>query len=229
MKKIDHKIQIKLSIMIMIIFVIVIFGINFAPWVIEKVKQPEDLREYLRSIGGLGFLMYILLQAVHVLLVVIPGDLFNICGGYIYGIPLGFILSMIGIMLGTVCAFYISRLLGYEFISKVIPKEKIEKISNILNSTKGMIGMLIICLIPVIPKDLMMYIAGLTPIKSSKLFLVYAVSRIPGTLLWVSVGAQVYEKNIMGISITLIGLVIVIVVGILLQSMYKKKQIKVKV
>jgi uncharacterized membrane protein YdjX (TVP38/TMEM64 family) len=171
-KKIDKKIKIKLIILILIILGIAIFGISSAPWVIEKVKQPESLREYLRSLGNLGFLMYTLLQVVHVLLVVIPGDLFNICGGFIYGIPLGFLLSMIGLMIGTVCAFYISRLLGYEFVSKIIPKEKIDKISNTLNSTKGTVGMLVICLIPLIPKDLMMYIAGITPIKASKLFFI---------------------------------------------------------
>ncbi|MDT8717011.1 TVP38/TMEM64 family protein [Clostridium sp. 19966] len=223
-EKIDHKIKIKLVVMIIIISGIVILGINFAPWIIEKVKKPEALREYLRSFGGLGFLMYILLQAVHVLLVVIPGDIFNVCGGFIYGIPLGFLLSMVGLMLGTVCAFYISRLFGYEFISRFIPKDKIDKIEKILNSTKGMLGMLIICLIPVIPKDLMMYIAGLTPIKASKLFFVYGLSRIPGTLIWVSVGAQVYDKNILGIIITLIGLILLISTGLLLQNRYKRKQ-----
>lgn len=225
-KKIDNKIKIKLAILFFVILGIVVFGINFAPWVIEKVKQPEALREYLRSFGKLGFLMYVLLQAVHVLLVVIPGDLFNICGGFIYGIPLGFILSMIGLMLGTICAFYISRFLGYEFISKIIPKEKIEKISDILNSTKGIIGMLVICLIPVIPKDLMMYIAGLTPIKASRLFLVYALSRIPGTLIWVSVGAQVYNKDLKGIIIMLIVLALLIMSGLILQTKFKKTQSK---
>ena len=223
-KKIDLKIKIKLAIMIMIILVIVVFAINFAPLIIEKVKQPEVLREYMRSFGGWGFLMYVLLQAAHVLLVVIPGDILNVCGGYIYDVPLGFLLSMIGIMLGTVCAFYISRLLGYEFISKIIPKDKIDKINNILNSTKGMIGMLIICLIPGIPKDLMMYVAGLTPVKASKLFFVYGLSRIPGTLIWVSVGAQVYDKNVMEIIITLIGLALLIVVGIILHNIHKRRQ-----
>jgi len=223
-KKTNVKTKIKFIIMILIILGIVVFGINFAPWVIEKVKHPEALRQYLRSFGGLGFLMYILLQAVHVLLVVIPGDLFNICGGFIYDIPLGFLLSMIGIMLGTVCAFYISRLFGYEFISKIIPKEKIDKISNILNSTKGMIGMLIICLIPVIPKDLMMYVAGLTPIKASRLFIVYAISRIPGTLIWVSVGAQAYNKNLKGIIVILIVMALLLISAILLQNKYKKTE-----
>ena len=84
--------------------------------------------------------------------------------------------------------------------------------------------MLIICLIPVIPKDLMMYIAGLTPIKASKLFFIYGLSQIPGMLIWVSVGAQVYDKNILGIVITLISLVILISTGLLLQNKYKRKQ-----
>jgi uncharacterized membrane protein YdjX (TVP38/TMEM64 family) len=223
-KQLDKKSKFKLVGLIVLLIAITFFGITFIPWILEKVKQPEALRDYLRSFGSFGFLMYILLQAVHVLLVVIPGDLFNICGGFIYDIPLGFVLSMIGIMLGTVCAFYISRLLGYEIISKIIPKEKIEKISTILDSSKGTIGMLIICLIPGIPKDLMMYIAGLTPIKASKLFTIYALSRIPGTLIWVSVGAQVYNQNQKGIVITLVGLAILIVSGFILQRMYKGPQ-----
>jgi len=117
-KKIDKKIKIKLAILISLILLIVVFGINFAPWIIAKVKQPEVLRGYLRSFGSGGFIIYVLLQAAHVIVVVIPGDIFNVCGGYIYGVPLGFLLSIIGIMLGTVCVFYISRLLGYGFINK---------------------------------------------------------------------------------------------------------------
>lgn len=51
-EKIDHKIKIKLVVMIIIISGIVILGINFAPWIIEKVKKPEALREYLRSLAA---------------------------------------------------------------------------------------------------------------------------------------------------------------------------------
>ncbi len=219
--EIDPKIKLKVLGLILTVLALGALAGCFAPWIIEKVKQPEVLRDYLRSFEGLGILFYVLLQAVHVLIVVIPGDLFNVCGGYIYGIPLGFVLSMTGIMIGTVCAFYISRLLGFEFISKIVPKDKIDKISSVLNSTKGMLGMLIVCLIPGIPKDLMIYVAGLSPVNASKLFLVYGVSRIPGTLIWVSVGAQVYERNAMEIAFTLIGTVLIASAVIILQNKYK--------
>ena len=86
--------------------------------------------------------------------------------------------------------------------------------------------MLVICLIPVIPKDIMMYVAGLTPIKPSRLFFIYAISRIPGTLIWVSVGAKASEGNIMGIVITLMSLAILVTSSIILQKKFENKKIK---
>ncbi len=194
-----------------------ILGIEFAPWLMDRVQNPEDLRDYLRSYGSLGLIVFVLMQATHVLLIVIPGDLLNICGGYIYGVPLGFALSLTGTMLGTVCAFNISRYLGSELLSKVIPAAKIDRLSHLLNSTKGVIGILIICLIPGIPKDLMIYVAGLTPIKAVKLFTVYGLSRIPGTLIWVSVGSQLYSQNTTGIVMTSIGIMLLAALGIVMK------------
>lgn len=222
-KKASFKTILKFAILLLILLSIVVFAFNFAPWIAQKAKNPEAAREYLRSFGGWGFLIYVLIQAAHVLIVVIPGDIFSVCGGYIYGIPIGFLLSFTGIMLGTVVAFYISRIFGYDFIRKFISEEKISKISGVLNSTKGTLSMLVICLIPIIPKDLMMYVAGLTPVKASRLFFVYALSRIPGTIVWVSVGAQAHEKNVMGIIITLSALVVLGSAGFLLQKYLKKK------
>jgi uncharacterized membrane protein YdjX (TVP38/TMEM64 family) len=167
------------------------------------------------------------LQAFIVLTVFIPVDvILNVFGGYLFGLPLGFLLSMLGIMSGAICAFYISRLLGYRLILKFISEDRINKISDTLNSTKGILGLLIIYLIPGIPKDLMVYIAGFTPIKASKLFLVYALSRIPATLIEVSVGAQIQQKDITGMIITLAGLALFGVTILILQNVYKKKQSK---
>ncbi len=226
LQKIDRSSKLKLAFLIIIALIIGIFAIKFAPWLIEKAKNPQAVKDYLLSFGRFGFLIYILIQAAHVLVIVVPGDIFNVCGGFIYGIPLGFLLSFVGIMLGTVTAFYISRIFGYEFISKFIPRKRLDEISNLLNSTKGMLGMLVICLIPMIPKDIMMYVAGLTPIKPSRLFFIYAISRIPGTLIWVSVGAKASEGNIIGIVITLMSLAILVTGSIILQKKYEIKKIK---
>lgn len=222
--KLDKRSVIKLVFLAFIFTIIVIVGIRIAPWLIENGKNPKYIREYLAGFGNAGFLVYVLIQAIHVIIVIIPGDIFNICGGFVYGIPLGFALSFLGMMVGTVIVFYISRFFGYGIVSKLIAKEKIDKMSGILNSTKGTVGMFIICCIPFIPKDLMMYIAGLTPVKASRLFLIYGLSRIPGTLIWVSIGANAYEKDIWGLGITIAIMLIMLVIVFFLGRYYNKKE-----
>jgi len=222
--KLDKHSIIKLLYLVLIFTLITIVGIKIGPWLFEHGRDPEYIRSYLAGFGNAGFLIYMLIQAIHVMIVVIPGDIFNICGGFVYGIPLGFVLSLTGLMIGSVIVFYISRIFGYEIMSKLISEEKIEKISGILNSTRGTIGMFIICCIPLIPKDIMMYIAGLTPVKASRLFLVYALSRVPSTLIWVSIGANAFEKDIRGLVITVAVMLIMFVVIFFIGRYYNKRE-----
>lgn len=224
--KLDRRAVVKLVILALILITIVIIGIKTGPWLYETSKNPQHLRDYITGFGNYGFLVYILIQAIQVIIVIIPGDLVMIGAGFIYGIPIGFGLSYLGLMLGSIIVFYISRVFGYEIISKLISIKKIDTIREVLNSTKGTVGLFIICCIPFIPKDLLMYVAGLTPINASRLFLVYGLSRIPTTLIWVSVGANAFEKNYLGLGITLGILIIMLVIVFLLGKNYHKREIK---
>jgi len=220
--KLNKRSLIKLVILILIFAIIVSAGIKIAPWLFEHAKNPEYIRKYLAGYGSYGFLVYILIQAIQVIIVIIPGDLVVICAGFIYGIPLGFVLSYFGLMLGSVIVFYISRFFGYEIVSMLIADEKIKKISKILNSSRGTVGLFVLCCIPFIPKDIMMYVAGLTPVKTSRIFLAYGLSRIPTTLIWVSIGANAYEKNILGIGISVAVLLLLLIIIFFLGKNYYK-------
>ena len=214
----------KFTVFIALMAALTVAALVFAPDFIGKIKNPPEAREYLLSFGGWAYFVYTLIQAVHVVVVVIPGDVVTICGGYIYGLPLGFLLSFTGIMIGTVAAFYLSRFLGYDFINMFIAQEKIEKFSRILNSTGGIIGLLAVCLAPFVPKDIMIYVAGLTPIKPARLFLIYGLSRIPSTLTFTSVGAVAYEKSMMGIVVLITVLVVLAILGVVIRRYNRNKK-----
>lgn len=222
--KLDRRTNLKLVILIIIFIVIIIVGIKTAPWLFEHARNPEYIRNYLAGFGNVGFLVYMLIQIIQVLIVIIPGDIVSACGGFVYGIPLGFILSYTGLIIGSVIVFYISRIFGFDLVSKLFAEEKIEKISEILNSTKGTVGLFIICCIPFIPKDIMMYIAGLTPVKASRLFIIYGISRVPSVLIWVSIGANAYEKDTMGLVVTISIMVIMMILLFLLSRFYTKNK-----
>ena len=220
----DKRAYVKLVFLIVIFTLIIVLGIKTAPWLFEHAKNPEYIRKYLAGFGNESFLVFILIQMIQVIIVIIPVDLVNICSGFIFGMPLGFFLSYLGLMLGSVIVFYISRFFGYEFVCRLIPKEKIEKISGMLNSTKGTVGLFILCCIPFMSKAIIMYIAGLTPVKASRLFLIYGISRFPGTLIWVSIGAYAYEKDMWGLGITIALMIIMLVVVFFLGRFYTKKE-----
>ena len=224
--KLNRRVVVKLVLLTMILTTIVIVGIRIAPWLYETSKNPQHLRDYITGYGSYGFMVYILIQAVQVIIVIIPGDIVMIGAGFIYGIPIGFVLSYLGLMAGSVIVFYISRLFGYELVSRFIPIEKIEKINGILNSTRGTVGLFIICCIPFIPKDILMYVAGLTPINASRLFLVYGLSRIPTTLIWVSVGANAFDKDYVGLGITLAIMLALLIIVFFIGKNYHKRELK---
>lgn len=196
-----------------IFFIIVLLGIIFiatrvAPWLFGLVKNPENFRSEMLSLGFFGNIVFLALVILHVIIVVVPGDVFYFVSGFIFGTFQGFLLSYVGVMIGAFIVFNISRQLGYEFISKVIPKKKLDKAGEVLNSTKGMLGLFILCLIPIVLKGPMMYAAGLTPIKAPKLFLVYGLSRIAVILMWTGIGDNAHSKNYLQMTILIVVLVI---------------------
>ena len=220
----NKRMVLKLIFLILIFTIIVIIGVKTAPWLFEHARNPEYIRTYLAGFGNIGFLVYMLIQTIQVVIVIIPGDIVSACGGFVYGIPIGFMLSYTGLMIGSVIVFYISRILGYELVSIFLSEQKIDKISDTLNSSKGTVGLFIICCIPFIPKDIMMYIAGLTPVKAPRLFVIYGISRVPSVLIWVSVGANAFEKNILGLVVTISILIIMIILLYFLNRYYQKNK-----
>ncbi len=222
LRDIDSKTKIKFIVLLLFIIGLVALILSNHDWILNKLNEAEAIRQYILSKGSLGIVAFIVIEALHVLLVVLPGDVLNFTGGYVYGIPIGFSAAILGIMVGTISAFHISKTLGAGFVSKMIEEDKLKKISDLLNSRNGALGILIICLLPFIPKDLLVYIAGLTPIKPSRFFLIYGISRIPATLIGVTAGAQSQENDLQGLLVTLAALACFIGIGVFLQKKYSK-------
>ena len=180
-----------------------ILGIIFS----NKIKEYINF-ENIRNIVGenklLSIFIYILMQIVQIIIFIIPGDVINATGGYIFNIVLGSILSFVGVVIGSIIVFYISRFLGFNFINKFVKKEKLNSIVSFFESNTGFISLFVICNLPFVPKDVLMYGAGLTPLKPFKTLSVYCLSRIPGIIIWNSMGANLYNKSILGIVITLL-------------------------
>ena len=195
----------------------IVCGIIFYPKIKEYISF-ENVRGFVEKNKFLSFFVFILLQIFQVVIFVIPGDVINATGGFVFNIFIGFLLSFIGVVLGSIIAFYISRILGYNFVNKFVKKEKLDKIVSFFESNTGFISLFIFCNLPFVPKDVLMYGAGLTPLKAKKTLFIYCVSRIPGIIIWNSMGANIYSRSILGIVITLCFLLLFLMFIVLIKK-----------
>ncbi|MGI6669801.1 MAG: TVP38/TMEM64 family protein [Acetivibrionales bacterium] len=169
------------SILIFLAF-LVFLGMQFGPAITGLVEDPGRLSRELNSLGWRGVLVFLGLQALQVLIAVIPGGVVQVAGGYIYGTWLGLLYSVIGILLGSLVVFFAARLLGYPLVKMLVSPGNLEKLSFMINSSKSEIAMLILFLIPGMPKDVLTYIAGITPVKPVRFFTVSIIGRLPALL-----------------------------------------------
>lgn len=195
----------------------IVCGIIFYPKIKEYISF-ENVRGFVEKNKFLSFFVFILLQIFQVVIFVIPGDVINATGGFVFNIFIGFLLSFIGVVLGSIIAFYISRILGYNFVNKFVKKEKLDKIVSFFESNTGFISLFIFCNLPFVPKDVLMYGAGLTPLKAKKTLFIYCISRIPGIIIWNSMGANIYSRSILGIVITLCVLLLFLMFIVLIKK-----------
>ena len=191
--------KLRASLFIMLLVGILTLTILSVPQIETMTAHPMifamKTANWVRSFGLFGTLVYMLLQVMQVVIAPIPGEMIQMAGGYIYGTFLGTIYTEIGVVTGVVIVFSFVRLLGYPALRTLFPVDKLQRFDFLMNSPKSEILLFFLFLIPGIPKDILTYVAGLTPIKSSRFFLITSIARFPGILGSVYMGAQFGRRD----------------------------------
>ena len=212
-----EKRRVAINIIMAVIFVVVVtyISVKYGPRITKLASSPQEMRELITSYGWTGVLVFMGIQVLQVVIVIIPGEFVQMAGGYIFGAWAGALFSMAGIMAGTVIVFYVSRLLGYSLVRTFFPEKSLNKFKFVMNSNKLEIAMLVLFLIPGFPKDMLSYIAGITPIKPLRLFAVVFVGRLPGLIASSFIGQTTQRGNYTALIILSAVAVVLFVVGLL--------------
>jgi uncharacterized membrane protein YdjX (TVP38/TMEM64 family) len=197
MEKKQNKLLLGLNLFLLVLFItaIVYISIKYAPSIQKIISKPDRFRDFLASYKSISLLVFILMQVIQVVVAVIPGELVQLAGGYVYGTFFGTLYSLTGILMGAVIAFYVSRLLGLRTLKAFIPPNIFDKFSFLMNNPKSEIFLFLLFLIPLTPKDTLVYLAGFTPIKPQNFFLIFIIARFPTILLSSFIGAHIQERN----------------------------------
>ena len=177
------------------------------------------LVEYLSSHRSISALLIIGMQIAQVIVCVLPGQPIQFAASYMFGIFGGLALSLTGAVIGTFFSFYIARILGRDAVELLFGKDKVDDYSNKINSGKGLMIVLLIYLIPGIPKDLMSYVAGISGVSIRPFMLLANIGRIPGMLGSLLFGYFFSRHNYIAIAV----LAVITAVILIICFIYRKK------
>ena len=191
--------------------------------VIRNLSTPEgqmEFKNHVANLGVLGYLALFGLQFAQIFLIILPGEPIEILAGMCYGGIGGLIFITVSVFIITTIVFLAVRKFGRKFVYSFCSKERIEKIENsklFKNPKKIEWIMLILFLIPGTPKDLLVYIAGLLPLKPLRFILISTFARLPSVISSAFAGSNLVAGNwkfsliIYGATFIIVGLAIFII------------------
>lgn len=211
-----------------IIFLVIIVALGFTVGkkIVSLAKKPKEFRAWINSTGIWGKFIMIGISAFQIIVAIIPGEPFEIAAGYAFGWIWGAVLCLIGTLLGQIIVFLFAQKFGMDFVQIFVSKEKFKKMTFLKDNKKLYMTTFFIFLIPGTPKDVLSYVAGITPIKLVPFLLVSSIARVPSVVSSTIGGSYLGRKNYT--MATIIFIVTLIVSGILffIYKKYEKKKSK---
>ena len=189
--------KVKLALVFFVLGVLVAFAVyevvTGAPawrYLLRLYQDKHFLKVTVKSWGWMGPFVFVLIQALQVIISPIPGEATGLAGGFLFGGGLGFLYSTVGLTAGTLACFGIGRWLGAAFVQRFVADHHLEKMGFIVEA-EGAIVCFILYLIPGFPKDIISYLFGVSPMPFWAFAVVSTLGRAPGTWILSAQGAQV--------------------------------------
>lgn len=179
------------------IVVVLLVALGWAawPWIWEVFHDPQSFRDWLRQWGAWSPAVFLLLQALQVVVFAIPGEVTQIAAGWLFGFGLGSLLSLVGIVIGSAIAFGLTRWLGVRFVHRIAGPDTVAKFDDLMASPKFIGSLFLLFLIPGIPKDILCYVAGLSRLKFLPFLFISGLARLPGIFGSSLMGKAVFEQD----------------------------------
>ncbi len=169
------------SVMIMVVF-------SFYLYKTGAFSNADHFIAFIKGYGIWAVLLFIIIQAVSVVVSILPTSIGCVAGIILFGPWLGFLYNYIGVSVGSVVAFMLSRRYGNPLVKKIVSKKIYDKYAGWAEKGKKFDKMFALAIFfPVAPDDFLCYLAGLTEMTYKKFISIIVLGK-PVSLAAYSVG-----------------------------------------
>ena len=211
------------AILIFVVLMILVFYYVGRP-LVRFANEPQKFAEWIDSFGIWSRLIYVLLTVLQVLVAIIPGEPFEIGGGYAFGLWEGTLLCLIGITIGCILIFVFVRKYGQGLVEVFFEKEKIDKLKFLHDKRKLNSIAFMVFMIPGTPKDLLSYVMGLTEMDLKTWIFITFFARIPSVFSSTYLGTALGQGNLRKSAFIFVITALISGLGLVIYNIYVKRK-----
>ncbi|WP_297418316.1 TVP38/TMEM64 family protein [Clostridium sp.] len=135
------------------------------------------LQKFLQQFGWFAPIIFMVFQAIQVVLPISPGAIGCVAGVLIFGSVQGFIYNYIGICIGSIAAFLLARKYGLKYVMNMSNKKVFNKYIGWLKKPSFERIFAAAIFLPVAPDDFLCYIAGISKMKFERFVLIILLGK----------------------------------------------------
>lgn len=164
-----------------VVSIILVCGYFIYFWLIKsgilnKIDSLYDIKRLILKYKNRGLLIYTIINFLQVTIIPLPSSVTILAGTAIFGPFKAFIFSSIGILLGSIFAFFIGRRCSKPILYWIFGQKKVEKYQKLLSNRTQLILFLTLFL-PLFPDDLICMLAGMTDIDFKSFLIISLIAR----------------------------------------------------
>ncbi|KAK3002553.1 hypothetical protein RJ639_022036 [Escallonia herrerae] len=125
----------------------------------------------------------------------VPASVLTLGGGYLFGLPVGFVADSVGATIGATAALLLGRTIGRSFvIAKLKDYPQFQAVAIAIRRS-GFKIVLLLRLVPLLPFNMLNYLLSVTPVPIGEYMLASWLGMMPITLALVYVGTTLKDLS----------------------------------
>lgn len=153
------------------------------------VADRARFQELVANLGPWGPFATIALNAAQVVLAPVPGYAIGLANGYLFGLWLGTLYSMLGLLIGSAVAMALGRVFGRPLVEGLVSDEILSRWDGI-TSRRGPMFFFLVFLVPGLPDDIVSFVIGLSSLPIHSMLVLGLLGRLPGVFVSSWIGAN---------------------------------------
>ncbi|XP_022758197.1 uncharacterized protein LOC111305181 [Durio zibethinus] len=158
-------------------------------------KMLKGFLSWLKEDLGLWGPLVLACAYIPLTILAVPASVLTLGGGFLFGLPVGFIADSIGATIGATVAFFLGRTIGRSYVISKLRKYPNFQAVSIAIERSGFKIVLLLRLVPLLPFNMLNYLLSVTPVGLGEYVLASWLGMMPSTFGLVYIGTTLKDLS----------------------------------